>query len=83
MSLINVIKIKIIRNVKNNLLNPSMYLSYLTARPKSAMAHVRFGLTSIFLDFISRWTIAGLPRAPWISRCRCDKPLAADCARFS
>ena len=83
MSLGNVIKNNDYECEERYLSNPSAYLSYLTARPKSAMAQVRFGLTSIFLDFISRWTIAGLPRAPWISRCRCDKPLAADCARFS
>lgn len=35
--------------------------SWRTARPRSAMAHVPFFLTRIFLDLRSRWAMPGLP----------------------
>lgn len=35
--------------------------SCLTANPRSAMQHVPFFFTNIFLDFKSLWAIAGLP----------------------
>lgn len=37
------------------------YLKNLTARPKSAMQHVPFFFTKMFLLFISLWAIAGFP----------------------
>lgn len=35
--------------------------SWRTARPRSAMAHMPFFLTRIFLDLRSRWAMPGLP----------------------
>jgi len=64
-----------------NITNLNTDLIYLTARPKSAMAHWPFLFTRIFLLLMSRCDIAGLPRVPKISVWRCATPLAAERAR--
>ena len=40
---------------------------YFTASPKSAMQHVKFSLTRMFLLLMSRCAIGGFPLVPWIS----------------
>ena len=55
----------------------SLNLSYLTARPKSAIAQVQSLLTRMFLLLMSRWAMPDLPRVPKISVCRWAKPLEA------
>ncbi len=54
------------------------HLSFLTARPKSAMAQVRSDLTRTFLDLRSRWAMAGLPLAPGISEWRWERPFSRE-----
>jgi hypothetical protein len=64
-----------------NITNLHTDLIYLTARPKSAIAHWPFLFTRMFLLLMSRCAIAGLPRVPNISVWRCATPLAAERAR--
>ena len=56
---------------------------WITARPRSPMQHVRLLFTRMFLDLMSRWAMAGLPRFPIISVWRWDKPAAAECTKLS
>lgn len=60
-----------------------VYLMNLTARPRSAMQHVPFFFTRMFLLLRSRWAMAGLPCVPKISVCRWQSPETAEYARRS
>lgn len=48
---------------------------WVTARPKSAMTALPSPLTSTFLLLMSLCAMAGLPWVPWISVCRCTRPV--------
>ena len=50
----------------------------ITASPMSAIAHIPFRLTRMFLLFMSRWAMAGFPCVPKISVCKCTNPDAAE-----